>query len=341
MKLSTLSIALLLQGVCYGQNILYKQSNKILTYDYGVVDTAGMRKLSEIEKIKYELKFTQQSYSETIDQNYESQIELKVDSNEYEQPWMKLAKRIKYSMAGTELYDDQNALIKLTSYTSDQLANRAERKDEIRDNGFHPGLISFPSFSNADIAKLDSQNVVVSNLPNGEVKVVYDGRTTIFNKYKYTVVEEYIDDDGKKNRETKGYEPYMDNKGYLLRIYKKERFVNSVNGPCITETKLCYYNNYVITDNGGLIDKAIRFPETIELYPNPNDGVFTVKVNLNNNVNITSVKVINVLTGVSIPIDYINQKTFLVNLPNLTTGQYVLQVTTSEQKALSYNFFKN
>ncbi len=230
MKLSTLTIALLLQGVCYGQNILYKQSNKILSYDYGVVDTAGMNKLSEIEKIKYELKFTQQSYSETIDQNYESQIELKVDSNEYEQPWMKLPKRIRYGNVGTELFDENNSLIKSIVNTPDQIASRLERKVEMRENGFHPGLISFPNFSASDIALLDSQNILVSNMPNGEVKVSFDSRTVIFNKYKFTIVEEFIDDDGKKNRETKGYEPYLENKGYLLRIYKKEKFLNSVNG---------------------------------------------------------------------------------------------------------------
>jgi hypothetical protein len=300
-----------------------------------------MRKLSEIEKIKYELKVVEKSYSEKIFQNYDSEFEVKIDSNEFEQSWMKLAKRFKYSDAGMELYDANNALMKTIAYTPEQLTARTEQKDDIRDNGFHPGLVSFPEFTSTEISQLAAQNVIVTNMPNGEVKLVASGRTTIFNKYKYTVVEEFIDEGGKKIRETKGYEPYLENKGFLIRIHKKERFVNSINGPCITETKLSYYNDYLITDEGGLIAKATRIPETITLYPNPTDGIFTVKVVLNDNISISSVKVISVLTGNAISIDNSSQNTFLVNLPNLATGQYVLQVVTSEQKSLTYNFFKN
>jgi hypothetical protein len=77
------------------------------------------------------------------------------------------------------------------------------------------------------------------------------------------------------------------------------------------------------------------------MYPNPNDGVFTVAADLNNDVTITSVKVVSVQSGAVTNIDFGNQKTFLVNLPNLATGNYVLQVITSKQKSLTANFFKN
>jgi hypothetical protein len=292
MKLAVLTATLFFHGICFGQNIIYKQTNKIQEYNYGVVDTAGMRQLSEIEKIKYELKFVEKSYSETIFDNYDSEFEVKFDSNEYQQEWMKLARRFKYSNSGMELYDGNNIWIKTLPYSSEQIANREERKAEIQQFGFHPGLAFFPEFTPEIIAQLATQNVQVANLPNGDVRVVANGVTTLYNKYKLTIIKEYNDEEGYKFRKTLGYEPYLTNKGYLLSIDKSERFVHSVNGPCITDTKLTYYSNYTIQDPGALIDKAIIRPETLTMYPNPNDGVFTVAADLNNDVTITSVKVV-------------------------------------------------
>jgi len=341
MKLAALTATLFFHGICFGQNMLYKQTNKIQEYNYGVVDTAGMRQLSEIEKIKYELKFVEKRYSETIYSNYESEFEVKIDSNEYAQDWMKLASKFNYNNEGMHLYDANNSLMKTIAYTPEELSQRNDKKLDMQQYGFHPGIASFPEFTADMVAQLATQNVQVTTMPNGEVKVVSGSITTIFNKYKLTVVAEYLDREGYKNRQTLGYEPYLTDHGYLLAIDKTERFVHSVNGPCITETKLTYYSNYLIEDPGALIDKAMLKQESITLYPNPNDGVFTVKAELNNNVNITSVKVVSVLTGSATNIDCGNQKTFLVNLPNLATGQYVLQIITSEQKSLTANFFKN
>ena len=95
MKLAVLTATLFFHGICFGQNIIYKQTNKIQEYNYGVVDTAGMRQLSEIEKIKYELKFVEKSYSKTIFDDFNSEYEVKIDSNEYQQDWMKLARKFK------------------------------------------------------------------------------------------------------------------------------------------------------------------------------------------------------------------------------------------------------
>ncbi len=341
MKLSTLTIALLLQGVCYGQNILYKQSNKILSYDYGVVDTAGMNKLSEIEKIKYELKFTQQSYSETIDQNYENVLEVKIDSNEYQKDWMNLSRKFKYTSAGMEIYGAQNNLKKTIAYTPEQLSARSAMKAAIQENGFHPGIVAFPEFTPQLISQFAAQNISVSNLSNGDVKMVLPNKVMYINKFKYTIVTEFTDVDGIKNRETRGYEPLGEGRGFLLKITKNERFVIGSKGQCITETKLTYYTDYAIEDNGKLMDKALGKVEQVKIYPNPNNGVFSVQVDVADNVSISSVKVINVLNGNQLSIDNNAQKTFLVNLPNLTSGQYVLQVVTSNQTVLSANFFKN
>ncbi len=341
MKLSTLSIALLLQGVCYGQNILYKQSNKILTYDYGVVDTAGMRKLSEIEKIKYEMKYVEESFTKTIDQNYETVFEVKIDSNEHQKDWMNLSRKFKYTSAGMEIYGAQNNLKKTIAYTPEQLSARSAMKAAIQENGFHPGIVAFPEFTPQLISQFAAQNISVSNLSNGDVKMVLPNKVMYINKFKYTIVTEFTDVDGIKNRETRGYEPIAGGRGYLLKINKNERFIVGRNGQCITETKLIYYTDYAIEDNGKLMDKALGKVEVVKIYPNPNNGVFTVQVDIADNVSISSVKVINVLNGNQLSIDNNAQKTFLVNLPNLTSGQYVLQVVTSNQTVLSSNFFKN
>ncbi|MCF8427298.1 MAG: T9SS type A sorting domain-containing protein [Bacteroidia bacterium] len=341
MKLSTLTLALFIHGVTYGQSLLYKQTNKILEYNYGVVDTAGMRKLSETEKIKYELRYVEKSYTKTIDQNYETVMDIVVDSNEYEKDWMHLARRFNYSSAGMNLYDKDNVFIKTLDYSQDQLDRRAELKTSIQTNGYHPGLTEFPEFNPAIITYLATQNVQVSTMANGEVKMVTPLNTTIFNKYNNTIVTEWIDSSGIKNRETKGYEPYLTNKGYLLKINKRERFVYSINGPCITETQMTFYNNYEIQDNGGLVDKAINKEASIAIYPNPNDGVFTVSATLNDNVSISSVKVINVITGNFTTVSNGGQKTFLVNLPNLSSGQYSVQLITSDQQTLNASFIKN
>jgi hypothetical protein len=213
-------------------------------------------------------------------------------------------------------------------------------KTLIQENGYHPGLISFPEFSSEAITQFATQNINVENIASGISKMVFSNKTITFNKNNLTILTEYTDNDGIKNKETKGYEPYLNNKGFLLKISKKEKFIYSIKGPCITEVRLIYYIDYDIIDNGNLINKAMQKPESITIYPNPNEGVFTTEVQLNENSNIVSVKVINVLNGSVINIDNNNQNTFSVNLPYLASGQYVLQVITNNQVSLTKNFFK-
>jgi len=82
--------------------------------------------------------------------------------------------------------------------------------------------------------------------------------------------------------------------------------------------KLIYYNEYDIQDNGNLISKSLEKTESINIYPNPNDGIFTAAVQLNEANSIASVKVINVLNGNTINIDNNNQNTFLVEFTQYT-----------------------
>ena len=330
----------LVQKFAIGQNIIYKQNNKIIEYNYGIIDTGDLKTITETEKIKYELKVVEKSYSKTINNAFESDFEVTIDNNEYQKNWMKLAKKFKYTANGISLYNANGSLMKNIVYTPEQIADRQQKKIYIQENGYHPGLVAFPEFTDESIAQFATQNIKVQNVSNGISKMIWPNKTITYNKNTFTILTEYTDNEGKKVKETRGYEPYLNNKGYLLKINKTERFINSVNGPCITEVMLVYYGAYDIQDNGNLISKAIKKPESISTYPNPNDGVFTAAVQLNEGSSIASVQVINVLNGTSISINHNNQNTFLVNVPQLPTGQYVLQVITNKQISLTTNFFK-
>lgn len=341
MRLATLSASLFLHSLCFGQTPLYKQNNKIMEYQFAVADSSAIRQMSESEKIKFELKYVEKSYTRTINNNFESNIEVKIDSNDFKKDWMTLAKKYRYTQTGIDMIGSDNLVSKSIPYSTEELAFITEEKEGIEEAGFHPGLRSFPSFNAAAINALSAENIFVSNMPNGEVKVTAGGTTTIYNSFKKTIVSDYTDGDGIKCKETLAYEPYGVDKGFLLKIKKLERFVTTNAGQCITETRLTYYTNYEIVDNGNLVNKAMDKKDVVNLYPNPNDGVFTVSVALKDDASIASVKVIHAITGSTVTVNHNGQSTFLVNLPSLTAGNYVLQIVTNNQRTINTNFIKN
>ena len=326
------------KNLLIAQNFSYQQTHKEIEYDYGIIDSAGLQKISEIEKIKYELKYTEKTVNRKIDQTGQTTLEVTIDSNGYQKDWMNLAKKFRYDENGMQILN-QNSTVKTIPYSPEQIAERANQKDQIQSNGFHPGIIGFPEFTSQQITQLATQNIVVQNVSSGVVKVSFQNQTTTYNKPNLTITREWVDKNGFKNKETAGYESLLNNKGYLLKIRKFEKYINSVNGPCITEVKLTLYLGYTIQDEGHLIDKALNQNESIHIYPNPNDGVFTVNVQLLENSNIVSAKIINILTGHTTILDNATQNTFLVNLPSLETGNYVLQVITNNT-TINTHFFK-
>jgi hypothetical protein len=312
-----------------------------MDYQFAVADSSAIRQMSESEKIKFELKYVEKSYTRTINSNFESNIEVRIDSNDFKKDWMTLAKKYRYTQTGIDMIGSDNLVAKSIPYSTDELAFIKEEKACISEDGFHPGLIAFPSFDAATINALSAENIIVTNMPNGEVKVKSGGYTTIYNNLKKTIVSDYTDGDGIKCKETLAYEPYASDKGFLLKIKKLERFVTTNAGKCITETRLSYYSNYEIEDNGNLVNKAMDKKDVVNLYPNPNDGVFTVAVALKDDASIASVRVIHALSGSTVVVNHNNQSTFLVNLPNLIAGNYVLQLVTSNQRTINTNFIKN
>lgn len=341
MRFSTLSASLLVHTICFGQSTLYKQTNKIMEYQFAVADSAAIRQMSESEKIKFELKYVEKSYTRTINNQFESSIEVKIDSNDFKKGWMKLPTKYRYTQSGIDMIGSDNLVTKTLPYTADELAFITDEKAGMEEKGFHPGIVSFPSFDAATIQLLSSENIMVSNLPTGEIKVRNGSTSTIYNTFKRTIVTEYTDGDGIKCKETLGYEPLGTDKGFLLKIKKLERFVTTNAGKCITETRLTYYTDYAISDPGNLLNKAVGRKDVVNLFPNPNDGVFTVKVSLKDDANIASVKIINALNGNPITVNHNNQQTFLVDMPNLAAGNYVLQIISSNQRIINTNFIKN
>jgi hypothetical protein len=341
MRLATLSASLFIHSLCFGQTTLYKQSNKIMEYQFAVADSSAIRQMSESEKIKFELKYVEKSYTRTINSNFESNIEVKIDSNDFKKDWMTLAKKYRYTQTGIDMIGADNLVTKSIPYSTEELAFIAEEKASIEEVGFHPGIQRFPSFDAALINALSAENIIVTNLPNGEVKMQNGNVTTIYNSFKKTIVTDYTDGDGIKCKETCGYEPYGTDKGFLLKIKKLERFVTTNAGQCITETRLTYYTNYDILDNGNLVNKAMDKKDVVNLYPNPTDGVFTVSVSLKDDASIGSVKIIHAITGNTVTVNHNNQSTFLVNMPNLAAGNYVLQIVTNNQRTINTNFIKN
>jgi len=338
---TTLIIALILlnQQLLNAQNFLYQQTHKEVEYDYGIIDSAGLQTISEIEKIKYELTYHERTVQKKIDQNYNSVLEITIDSNGYQKSWMDLAKKFRYDENDIQVFNKNDILIKTIPYTSEQLNDLSVRKDQIQANGYHPGLIKFPEFNQQTITQLATQNIGVQNMSTGIVKVTFQDQITTYNKGNLTITREWTDREGYKNKETLGYDPLLNDKGYLQRIKKSERYIHSVKGPCITEVKLQYNLFYNIQDDGHLIDKSVNITEAIQLYPNPNNGVFSVNVQLAENSLILNAHITNIITGTMYNLPVNDQSSFSVNMPDLPSGNYVLQIITNNS-SLNTHFFK-
>jgi hypothetical protein len=325
----------------FSQLPLYTQSHKEIEYNYGVIADEDLNLISEIEKIKYEFRYSERTLVKTIDADYESSLDLTVDSDGYEQPWMTLAKRFHYDRNGISYYDKSNFVINTVAYDDDQHAQNNQIKENTELNGYHPGLATFPVIdeqthnqllaSGYRIQTNDDETVTELTAPNGE--------KDIFNSALLTITHEWTDEDGLKNSETDAYEPYLEYKGYLLRMNKREKFKHSENGPCITEVRLVFYQNYEIADHAGLIDKATKQNRSVTIFPNPNDGIFNVETTMPHNESIIGTMIVNLMTGEILQINSDNAPAFNVNIQNQPSGHYILRVITN-QSTLATHFFK-
>ena len=130
-------------------------------------------------------------------------------------------------------------------------------------------------------------------------------------------------------------------KGFLLKVEKHERYVNLEKGPCLTETKLKVYQQYSFEDAGNLQEKALQKNEKVSLFPNPNNGSFTVSISLRPGVSVQSAQTINLINGQITKVMVNNSKQIEVNQSDLPKGNYNFQIITSENKIINTSFIKN
>lgn len=317
----------------------YVQSHKEVELQYGVVAPELYKQLSDIEKIKYKLRYTERTLYREIN-GQSQQLEIVIDSTNTEESWMNLAKRFRYTDEGIDILEKDGKLLQHTAYTAEQQNDRLEIKQQIAEHGYHPGLVDFPTFDDNVRQALMAGGTQVEDVSPSVVKLKMSANYTVTVDNKFlTITDEWTDAEGIKNTELKAYEPYGNDLGFLLVMRKLERLRYSVNGPCITEVKLNYYTNYTIKDEAHLMEKAAHRWMSVEVYPNPNTGVFQVNVTGPSSMVIQRLELVHLISGVVDILSTENQRTVWVDKPQLPSGNYALRVFTSTQ-TLTTNFYK-
>lgn len=318
----------------------YTQTHKEIEYNFGVIDEEDYPELNYIEKIKYELRQEERTVQQTINNYFQSTLQITIDQFEREEAWMNLTKRYVHTPNGSYLYDANDSLLYTIPYTQEEEEGMLEIANNIEEYGHHPGIIAFPSYSSVLADSFAMYGIYISNIGDTVMQIQFpDGSETVYNSVRKTIVNKWYDEEENLVVETNGYIPYAEG-GYLLQIRQTERFVQSVNGPCVTEVQIIYYKDYVIEDNLGLIDKAFGSQYAITISPNPTSGVFTVSIEIPWGEVITSTVITNLITGVSEVVNYNNDKIFTVDMTNSPDGNYVIKVFTNN-RVITTNFIKS
>lgn len=330
LKFALLGFSLAGSTLIIAQNVLYKDRHKEVEYNYAIIDSGTFDQLSETEKIKYELRYSETSIAFQINPDYQTELEIVYDSNGYSKDWLKLPKRMVYGNDGIQLYGITGEVMNTLAYDDQQLLDRANDRIDKEQKGYHPGLTFFPVGNPNFYSQLFANGIQYTDLGSGKFSITSDGVTTTYDKANLLITTERFDELGQKCKDYDGYTQMENGKGYLQVISKTERAVKSIHGPCLTEVKLNYYFDYHIEDNHQLMSKAInQIPETIFIYPNPNQGIFNIQVQLHPDNNIQQVRILNMTTGAIINLTNTGSNSIEVNMPNLEMGFYAVQVQTN------------
>lgn len=321
------------------QSVLYEESHKETEYRYGVVEDNMLDSINEMEKFKYRLTFTDKTVHRVIDPQYNSLLEVTLDSISDEAPWMNLARKFAYDGTQSIMYGKDGSIVSSEPFSEEQRAEAEAEKMSISNEGYHPGLKEFPSLPDSLPQLSFVDGITIERLNEESFRISHEDMSTVFDKSVFTITNAWTDGDGYKNTRTLGYTPF-EGQGFLLTVNKHERVIRSYNGPCITEVTLSHLYDYVIQDPGKLIEKAMTQSESISISPNPNDGHFSVKVNLASQSQVSGVAVIHVLTNQLITLPIPASANFTVDISGEVAGHYVLRVTTS-QSVLTTHFIKN
>lgn len=317
----------------------YQSSHKEIELNYGLIEDSKYDSLRESEKFRYSLTYEERTMKTFIDQDFNYSYEVKVDSQSFNQPWMNVAQRfIKNGSSSTTIKKDGTSDFSVND--EEDVAWFNEVKNNIEDNGYHPGLAFFPELPDSLPKSFTIEGASYEKISDGVFSITKEGTTITYDKPESKITYEYTARDGYKVRHTIGYTKYGENQGYLETISKTEKFNFTSNGTCVTEVKIIYRTEYSIVDPGNLIGKALHQTEEISISPNPNTGIFSCNVTLANNSNIQSVIVVNLMTNAVTQLPFPNSQNFLVDISNLSSGQYVIRVNTSNG-TLTKHFIKN
>ncbi|MCU0441468.1 MAG: T9SS type A sorting domain-containing protein [Bacteroidia bacterium] len=326
--------ALLISYSASAQQLLYKETHKEVSYDYAVIDSGTFEELSETEKIKYELRYSEKSVTKKILPDNSSYSEIYFDSNGYTKDWLKLPKRIVYDNDGMHLYNIQNELMTTLTYTDIQLTDRANDKIDVGDQGYHPGFVSFPAGNQQLFTQLANAGVQYQDYGNGKFSTTVENEKTIYDKQNLLIVTERVNSLGQKCKDYEGYVLMEDGKGYLPLISKTETSVRTAKGVCLTEVKLVYYTDYKIEDPGGVFEKALikgRPIETVNVYPNPNNGLFSAEFVLRDDSRIQQIQLVNTISGevINIEASDLNNGVLQINAADIPAGMYTFKAITN------------
>lgn len=150
---------------------LYADRHKEIEHTYAIIDSGTIEDLTETEKIKYELRYTEKTISKKVLGDYTTEMLVIYDSNGYNKDWLTLPKKILFDNAGKHLIGKNDELLKTLEYSDKQLIDRMNDKIDVENQGYHPGLIGFPEgndalysvFNSAGIQYEDSLKLIEGN----------------------------------------------------------------------------------------------------------------------------------------------------------------------------------
>lgn len=326
------------------QNLLYRDRYKEVEYNYAIIDSGFFEDLTETEKIKYELRYSEKIVHKRILEDYSSEQEIIYDSNGYSKDWLTLPRKVVYNDEGIHLYTSDNKVFDKITYTEEQLADRMEEKLDNEEHGYHPGLVHFPEGTALLFENLSSQGIAYENLGAGKFSVVMEGTKTTYDRNKLLITTEWTNTNGQKCKEYNGYLRMDNNKGYLHIVSKRETAVTSWNGLCLTEIALSYFTDYHIEDFVNLIGKSVQEVEQAAMmvvYPNPNNGLFTVAYHLQSGDEVMEVQILDILTGQRFGFNVIESSdgSMKIDASSISKGMYSVRLIT-KQAVFNSQFFK-
>lgn len=327
-------LLLLLPIKVFGQSSpLFEYSYKESVYHFGAVSNHAFDSLTDAEKIRWNLRTTEKTVTKRMDETYHLATDIRYDSISNYPEWMTVPYRVEIRSDQIQSFDKNGNVISSQPTTPEKQQTDQMLSEEWKLHGFHPGLSSFPLFTNADLEQLNEQGLTATRHPDGVVELQNaDIHELIDFKNKF-IQNIYVNSNGQSITVSRYYEAWGNN-GFVLKIEKTEKTVNSEKGPCVRETDLHYFKDYTIVDNANLMTRDGNSEEKMELFPNPTDGHMQVYIKLAPENHAEQILIIHPITGqVEKTIPIADNDMILLDVSDVSNGQHLLRlINTSSTK---------